>query len=673
MSPNEVSVIPASKLGDKGVQAYATQSETPPRIRYHTILTSGEDPTIEFVERSLRAEGHPVMRAANGSEVLRLAREHSPALVLLNAALPGVDAYAVCRRLRSDWLFASTAIILLAPRSQGARVAEGLLVGADDFILGPFDDGELLVRIKLTLQRLEDVRSASPLTGLPGNVRIERELRRRVGAHERLALLYIDLDRFKAFNDHYGFLRGDQAIGALAEVLRVAAERRPGSYLGHVGGDDFIMISAPETVGDIVREVVSQFESTVRALYDEDDAARGWIDVEDRRGRTHRFGLLTLSIGVATTLGQQVEDHRRLVDLATEMKQYAKSLEGSSVAVDRRGGKEIAAILEQVGPYWRTRSKLSTLGLGLMPWRGRRWAGGVVRVAARAGSARRPGVTSLRRRLALRLAAALLVLAVATGLVMVPLAEAARPGDLLWPVRLRVEDMRLALELDPAGDVVLHIAFASRRVEELRSFVMDGDPSALVTTVAVNLREHTDAVVRGLHDLQAGGRAVLELRARVEATLAKHVAVFRALSSRACDDGALLAAPRPSVCLRLAQALENSTRTILLVAPQLSPNGPSGRQRQGWAGLETRRSGDKRRARGPVGEAPNGSRGKVGGGDKPAAQAPVDGVPDHEPPSQGPPEEKPPGAQNEENEGHADQDKKDKKPGKQGKAKAKHD
>jgi diguanylate cyclase (GGDEF)-like protein len=645
MSPNEVSDIPASKLGDKGVQAYATQSETPPRIRYHTILTSGEDPTIEFVERSLRAEGHPVMRAANGSQVLRLAREHSPALVLLNAALPGVDAYAVCRRLRSDWLFASTAIILLAPRSQGARVAEGLFVGADDFILGPFDGGELLVRIKLTLQRMEDVRSASPLTGLPGNVRIERELRRRVGAHERLALLYIDLDRFKAFNDHYGFLRGDQAIGALAEVLRVAAERRPGSYLGHVGGDDFIMISAPETVGDIVREVASQFESTVRALYDEHDAARGWIDVEDRRGRTHRFGLLTLSIGVATTLGPQVEDHRRLVDLATEMKQYAKSLEGSSVAVDRRGGKEIAAILEQVGPYWRTRSKLSTLGLTLMHWRGRRWAGGLVRVAARAGSARRrPRVPSLLRRMALRLAAALLVLAVATGTVMVPLAEAASPGDLLWPVKLRVEALRLALERDPAGDVVLHLAFASRRVEELQTLVMDGDPSALVTRVAGNLREHTGAVVQGLPELQAAGRAVLELRARVEATLAQHVAVFRALVSKACGDGALLATPRSGACVSLAQALASSTRTLQIVSPQVSREGPPARRRQGERDPNTKRSGDKRRPRGAVGEAPDESRGGVGPVDVPPGQALVEDVLDQGLPPHGPPEELP-GAQ----------------------------
>jgi diguanylate cyclase (GGDEF)-like protein len=663
MSPSEVSDIPASRLGDGGVQAYATQSETPPQMRYHAILTSGEDPTIEFVERSLRAEGHPVMRAADGSEVLRLAREHSPALVLLNAALPGVDAYGVCRRLRSDWLFASTAIILLAPRSQGARVAEGLLVGADDFILGPFDDGELLVRIKLTLQRMEDVRSASPLTGLPGNVRIERELRRRVGARERLALFYIDLDRFKAFNDHYGFLRGDQAIGALAEVLRAAAERRPGTYLGHVGGDDFIMISGPETVGDIVREVVSQFEARVGALYDEDDAARGWIEVEDRRGRTHRFGLLTLSIGVATSLGSQVEDHRSLVDLATEMKQYAKTMEASSVAVDRRGGKEIAAILEQVGPYWKTRSRLSTLGLGLMAWRGRRWAGGVVRVAAGAGSARRLGVSSLLRRMALRLAAALLVLAVGTGPVMV-LAEVARPGDLLWPVKLRVEDLRLGLERDPAGDVVLHLAFASRRVEEVQTLVMDGDPSALVTRAARNLREHTDAVVHGLTELQAAGRAVLELRARVEATLTQHVAVFRALVSKSCGDGALLATPPSAVCVGLAQALASSTRNLHIVDPQLSRDG----SHQGDGGSDTRRSGERRRMRGAVGEAPNRSRGK------PPGQASVGGVPGQKPPFHGPPEKKkPPGKHNQEDQDHADHQKKDKKGGKQGKGKAEYD
>jgi len=182
------------------------------------------------------------------------------------------------------------------------------------------------------------MRALSPLTGLPGNIRVQEEIRRLVSDPEPFALLYADLDHFKAYNDHYGFVRGDQAIQVLARVCtEVAHEAKgPTGFVGHVGGDDFVLIVGEEEGEIVAKRLCEMFDQQVPLLYDRVDVDRGAVEVEDRQGNLRRFPLLSLSVGVCTTERRKFQHYGEAVAIATEMKQVAKRDDGSSYAIDRR-------------------------------------------------------------------------------------------------------------------------------------------------------------------------------------------------------------------------------------------------------------------------------------------------------------------------------------------------
>jgi diguanylate cyclase (GGDEF)-like protein len=216
----------------------------------------------------------------------------------------------------------------------------GLTAGVDDYLVKPFDTAELIARVTSTLRRNKEFREVSPLTGLPGNARVRREIVDRMKADKDYSVGYIDIDRFKSVNDVYGFDRGDEFITALARSLHraVATSGQPPVFLGHIGGDDFVFICTPDQVLPLTKRAVTDFEQSADALYDAEDARRGYIEVPDRRGNKQRAHLVTLSIGVAESksTGRRFTDPRVVVAVASEMKKVAKSQPGSYVAIDRR-------------------------------------------------------------------------------------------------------------------------------------------------------------------------------------------------------------------------------------------------------------------------------------------------------------------------------------------------
>jgi len=305
-----------------------------------TILVADGDPKfLRFVAVNLELAGYEVITAVDGQEALTRTASAAPDLVLLDLTLPRLDGVQVCRRLRVDPRTAHVPVIFVTGRSLVGDRVLGLAAGADDYVVRPFDPDELIARVRTTLRRSSELRTASPLTGLPGNALLTRELARRVTDDCDLALIYIDLNDFKSYNDRYGFVRGDEVINTTAAVLRASLDRLgdPHAFLGHVGGDDFMAIVAPHDIARFCGDVIDTFDAAIRAHYDPVDLARGHLELPDRQGAWRRFPLVSVALGVATTERRIYADHRELVEVATEMKSFVKQQRhGSAYAVDGR-------------------------------------------------------------------------------------------------------------------------------------------------------------------------------------------------------------------------------------------------------------------------------------------------------------------------------------------------
>ncbi len=304
-----------------------------------TILVVDDDPDIaRFVEVNLRSAGYDVAVAADGEEALEKAGGLRPDLVLLDVMMPRIDGFEVAQRLRKNPQTANTSIIMLTAKALSADKVTGLQSGADDYIIKPFDPIELLARVKGTLRRAKEMRNLSPLTGLPGNIRIQEEIERQVREARPFAVLYCDLDNFKTYNDQKGFVRGDRMIQSTARIIQDAVVEFDGSegFVGHVGGDDFVAVVDPEIAEQVAKRIAAKFDETRAEFYDAEELERGHVRMEDRKGVLQDIPLVGMSIGIASSSHRAFAHYGEAVAVATEMKQFAKRQLGSSYAIDRR-------------------------------------------------------------------------------------------------------------------------------------------------------------------------------------------------------------------------------------------------------------------------------------------------------------------------------------------------
>jgi diguanylate cyclase (GGDEF)-like protein len=310
------------------------EAQSRPRI----LVVDDDEDIARFVEMNLLMEGFDVVVAHDGLSALEMVRRTAPDLVILDLMMPELDGVEVTRRLRADAMTSALPIIMLTAKGQTPDKVLGLQAGADDYMVKPFDTLELVVRVRNTLRRNQEFREVSPLTGLPGNQRILREVGDRLRSGQAFAVCYCDIDGFKAVNDAYGFARGDEFIVALARKLLAAVAGTPGAFLGHVGGDDFVVICLQDDVRPLTERAVSEFEAAADELYDDVDRDRGYVSVKSRRDGVRDVGLVTVSVGVALSTRRAYSDPREVIADASEMKTVAKSQPGSYVAVDRRTG-----------------------------------------------------------------------------------------------------------------------------------------------------------------------------------------------------------------------------------------------------------------------------------------------------------------------------------------------
>lgn len=302
------------------------------------LVVDDDEDIVRVVRINLELEGFDVSTAFDGVEALDAAISSPPELVLMDIMMPRMDGLSALRKMRAHPSLAQTSIVLLTARGLTEDRVEGLELGADDYISKPFDVEELVARVKAVLRRTKAARDTSPLTGLPGNFRIGTELESRIESGESFALIHCDLDNFKAFNDHYGFMRGDQVIKFSAEALAAAVDDvgDDAAFVGHVGGDDFVVITDGALAEGFCKALIDRFDDGILDYYDTADAMKGYIEVTDRRGERYAFPMVSMSMGVVSNLHRPVASQWEASAVAVEMKEFAKKQPGSAYRIDRR-------------------------------------------------------------------------------------------------------------------------------------------------------------------------------------------------------------------------------------------------------------------------------------------------------------------------------------------------
>jgi diguanylate cyclase (GGDEF)-like protein len=311
------------------------------RLPERVLIVDDDRDICRSIEVILSLEGYDVRMAHDGQEAVAEAARLQPDLVLLDMMMPGMDGYEVTKRLRHDPRTTMAAIIMLTARSLPADKVLGLTAGCDDYIVKPFEPTELVARVQSVLRRSRQMREVSPLTGLPGNFQISYELERLVADPDaEFAILYADIDDFKPYNDHYGFMRGDEAIRTTGRLLTEALARQQSdpTFAGHIGGDDFVLITSAQKAEALAQDIVRSFDAMAPSMYDEEDRQRGYIEVADRRGVLHHYSFISVSVGIATTAHRRIASQWEASAIASEMKAVAKRKLGSSYEIDRRRG-----------------------------------------------------------------------------------------------------------------------------------------------------------------------------------------------------------------------------------------------------------------------------------------------------------------------------------------------
>jgi diguanylate cyclase (GGDEF)-like protein len=260
----------------------------------------------------------------------------TPDLIVINILHDDPLAISILNDLKADPMFHQLPVLAILPEHFNLFNWDDLII--EDFIWKADLDKDFLLRVNLCIMRSTRIVEINPLTRLPGNISINRELQDRISRNENFSFGYADLDFFKPFNDRYGFSRGDEVIKITGRlILNIVKNKNPQrSFVGHVGGDDFVFISDIAVAEDAAAEIIKAFDSIIPTFYDSEDAAQGFIKSFDRKGKASTFPIMSISIGITETRARTLSHYGEIIELASEMKKFAKQFKGSCFKSDKR-------------------------------------------------------------------------------------------------------------------------------------------------------------------------------------------------------------------------------------------------------------------------------------------------------------------------------------------------
>jgi len=316
----------------------AAASEAPQTDRDLVLVVDDDEQMLKLIKRVLERAGFECVAVGDGKAAHDAAVDWRPDIIVLDLMLGATTGEEILIDLRQDFRTRLIPVVFLTVRSSLKDKVDHLLNGADDYVTKPFIPEELVARLRAVITRATTTRDLNPLTGMSGNSDILREITNRLLAQDRFAVLYPDIDAFKSYNDHYGFVRGDDVIKTLSTIILEVLEENPSKkhFAGHVGGDDFVILTEPPLAEPIADEITKRFDASVPALYDLVDRERGWIEYEERNGNKVRAEFVSVSIGVVIAEPGSYASAAALAARAAEVKGVAKRMPGSKWVLDRR-------------------------------------------------------------------------------------------------------------------------------------------------------------------------------------------------------------------------------------------------------------------------------------------------------------------------------------------------
>ena len=307
-----------------------------PNRRLKQVLVISHDIVLtDIIGRVLQKTCNPLV-FKDLKSALNLIYNSQPDLIIVDLAESNSLDVRLLNDLKGDPIFGQIPAIAIFADDFGIPSWEHLL--ADDYLRKSSAEGELAKRVELGFFRAERIVEVNPLTRLPGNITITKQIQKRIDSGELFAVAYADIDFFKPFNDKYGFSRGDEVLKMVGRlILNVVKEQQPhGSFVGHVGGDDFIMIMGVDVVEEAARKVADYFDKLVITFYDKEDREKGQIVSVDREGKERSFSFMTISIGISHNKFRKFSHYSQISQVAGEMKHFSKAVSGSCYRMDRR-------------------------------------------------------------------------------------------------------------------------------------------------------------------------------------------------------------------------------------------------------------------------------------------------------------------------------------------------
>lgn len=305
---------------------------------HEIYIIDNNNELIENLKESFKRELDEFNFKTVQTSEIEVALKNIPSLIIIDEDTTDVNIVEFCKSIRSNEDNSITPIIVVSSNRDREHVVNVLKTDVEYYIKKPLHEEYFYYTIKNIVGLLAKNRRVSPLTGLPGNVQIQTEMKKRLLNKDTFAMLYFDLDNFKAYNDVYGFANGDEIIKFTARTMSKHIHQLDSSesFIGHIGGDDFVAIIEPTDYDKLCQNIIAEFDKLVVDFYNEVDVERGFVEVANRRGIIEQFPLTSISIAVLEVDSKIYKTTLEIGEVAGQVKHKAKAVLGSTYVINKR-------------------------------------------------------------------------------------------------------------------------------------------------------------------------------------------------------------------------------------------------------------------------------------------------------------------------------------------------